>query len=205
MGASKLLAEKIVRSAAGQIGEDEREEQRFVNVRFGNVLGSRGSVVPLFRRQIEAGGPVTITDRRMTRYFMTIPEASQLVLQAGALAQNGCVYLLDMGEPVRIADLAEDLIRLSGMEPHVDVEVQEVGMRPGEKLYEELTGDGEAAGTSVHEKISVVQGPGLTGGVLENLVADLDEAARDANAAAIVSLLHEHVEGSRLRQVETRA
>ncbi|MDR9392261.1 MAG: nucleoside-diphosphate sugar epimerase/dehydratase, partial [Trueperaceae bacterium] len=159
MGASKRLAECLVQDAALRAAPG----RRYVSVRFGNVLGSRGSVVPLFQEQIRAGGPVTVTDARMTRYFMTIPEASQLVLQAGALAENGAVYVLDMGEPVRIVDLAEDLIRLSGLEPYEDVEIRETGIRPGEKLYEELLGEGETTGEKLFENIFVGQGQTFVG------------------------------------------
>jgi FlaA1/EpsC-like NDP-sugar epimerase len=131
MGASKRLCEMVV-----QCRRDSKTD--FAAVRFGNVLGSNGSVIPLFRRQIQAGGPITITDKRIIRYFMTIPEASQLVMQAGAMAKHGELFVLDMGKPVKILDLAENMIRLSGLIPYKDIDIKEVGLRPGEKLYEEL-------------------------------------------------------------------
>ncbi len=131
MGATKRMCEMIVQSRKG-------DKTSFSATRFGNVLGSNGSVIPLFRRQIANGGPVTVTDKRITRFFMTIPEASQLVMTSGAMAKNGELYVLDMGKPVKIYDLAEEMIRLSGLEPHKDIEIVETGLRPGEKLYEEL-------------------------------------------------------------------
>ena len=131
MGASKRMCEMIVQSRVDSA-------TRFAAVRFGNVLGSNGSVIPLFREQIAQGGPVTITDKRIIRYFMTIPEASQLVMQAGAMAKQGELFVLDMGKPIRIYDLAVNMIKLSGYEPEVDIEIKEIGLRPGEKLYEEL-------------------------------------------------------------------
>ena len=133
MGATKRFCEMIVQAHSTAGGKTT-----YSATRFGNVLGSAGSVIPLFKRQIENGGPVTVTDRRIIRYFMTIPEASQLVLQSGAMAENGELFVLDMGEPVKIIDLAESLIRFSGYEPGVDIEIKEIGLRPGEKLYEEL-------------------------------------------------------------------
>ena len=137
MGASKRLCEMVVQSMAGC------SATTFAAVRFGNVLGSNGSVVPLFRRQIAAGGPVTVTDKRIIRYFMTIPEAAQLVLEAGAMAKQNELFVLDMGRPVKIIELAENMIRLSGYEPYRDIEIVETGLRPGEKLYEELMMDEE--------------------------------------------------------------
>ncbi|MCK4820222.1 polysaccharide biosynthesis protein, partial [bacterium] len=153
MGATKRIAEFIVKDASLKTKTD----QCFVSVRFGNVLGSRGSVVPIFKDQINRGGPITITHPDMIRYFMTIPEASQLVLQAGALNINGAVFILDMGEPVKIVDMARDLIRLSGLEPDVDIQIKFTGIRPGEKLYEELLTAEEGADMTSHEKIFIAR------------------------------------------------
>jgi FlaA1/EpsC-like NDP-sugar epimerase len=166
MGASKRIAEFAVQDASLKA----KDGQSFVSVRFGNVLGSRGSVIPIFREQIKNGGPVTITDPEMARYFMTIPEASQLVLQAGALNQNGSVYVLDMGEPVKIYDMACDLIRLSGYEPEKDIKIKFTGIRPGEKLFEELLTSEEGAVMSEHEKIFVAR----RNGIPENFEQKLD-------------------------------
>ncbi len=151
MGATKRLAEMIIQSI------DKHSETEFVAVRFGNVLGSNGSVIPLFKRQIEQGGPVTVTHRNITRYFMTIPEAARLVIQAGAMAQGGEIFILDMGESVKIAELARDLIRLSGYIPDVDISIEYTGLRPGEKLYEELLLAEEGIKTTKHEHIFVGQ------------------------------------------------
>lgn len=149
MGASKRICEMIIQSFA------EISETKFTGVRFGNVLGSNGSVIPLFKKQIEAGGPVTVTHKEIIRYFMTIPEASQLVLQSGAYANGGEIFVLDMGEPVKIYNLAEDLIRLSGLEPHEDIGIEITGLRPGEKLYEELLMQEEGMSETPHEKIFI--------------------------------------------------
>ena len=149
MGATKRMCEMIVQ-AFNKVSDTE-----YVAVRFGNVLGSNGSVIPLFKKQIAAGGPVTLTHKDITRYFMTIPEASQLVLQAGAYAEGGEIFVLDMGKPVKIYDLAENLIKLSGYEPHKDIKIEITGLRPGEKLYEELLMNEEGLTETKHEKIFI--------------------------------------------------
>jgi FlaA1/EpsC-like NDP-sugar epimerase len=171
MGATKRLAEVIVRRAAARSG------RHYVAVRFGNVLGSRGSVVPTFLAQIRRGGPVTVTHPEMRRYFMTIPEAVQLVLQAGALGSGGELFVLDMGEPVRIADLARDLIRLSGFEEGIDIELRFTGLRPGEKLYEEVLFGHEDVRQTAHPKIirAMAEVPEPT---LEGRVGELVRAAQ---------------------------
>jgi FlaA1/EpsC-like NDP-sugar epimerase len=150
MGVSKRVAELYIQSLA------ETSATRFTTVRFGNVLGSNGSIIPLFKDQIRNGGPVTVTDPKVVRYFMTIPEATQLVLQAGCIGSGGEIFLLDMGEPVRIVELAEELIRLSGFTPHEDIEIVYSGLRPGEKLFEELLVAGEGVKPTIHEKIKVL-------------------------------------------------
>ena len=162
MGATKRLCEMIVLSRASQ-----SKTTKYSATRFGNVLGSNGSVIPLFERQIEAGGPVTITDKRIIRYFMTIPEASQLVMTSGAMAQNGQLYVLDMGRPVKILDLAENMIRMSGLEPGKDIEIVETGLRPGEKLYEELLVKGEKLGKTKNEKIFIEEDEPVSEGEIE--------------------------------------
>ncbi|MEW9698212.1 polysaccharide biosynthesis protein [Paenibacillus sp. SI8] len=149
MGATKRMAEMIIQSM------DKQSETKFAAVRFGNVLGSRGSVIPRFKEQIMAGGPVTVTHPEMIRYFMTIPEAVQLVIQAGSLSAGGEVFILDMDKPVKIVDLAKDLIRLSGLEPNVDVDIEYSGIRPGEKLYEELLTSEEGLSATKHDRIFI--------------------------------------------------
>ena len=147
MGATKRVAEKVMQ------GLNVQFDTKYITVRFGNVLGSRGSVVPLFKKQIEAGGPVTVTDPEMKRYFMTIPEASQLILQAGAMGRGGEVFVLDMGEPVKIVDLAKNMIRLYGHEPDGDIQITFTGLRPGEKLFEELLSAEEGTSATIHKQI----------------------------------------------------
>ena len=171
MGSTKAICEWIVESW----GHRADTTTRFCAVRFGNVLGSSGSVIPIFRKQIARGGPVTVTHPEMTRFFMTIPEAVQLVIQAGAIGGRGQVYVLDMGEPVKITDLAETMIRLSGKEPGTDVAIEFVGARPGEKLHEELWSDSETVTPSSHEAIMLVTRPPIDQHWLED---ELDELAR---------------------------
>lgn len=151
MGASKRVCELLVQHYA------RAYDRRFMSVRFGNVFGSVGSVVPLFEKQIKWGGPVTVTDREVTRYFMSIREAARLILQAGALGIGGEIFILKMGEPVRILDMVRDMIKLSGLEPDVDIEIKDIGLLPGEKLHEELITEGEGIQETVHEEIMVLR------------------------------------------------
>lgn len=175
MGATKRMCEMIVQSysAAG--------DTIFSATRFGNVLGSAGSVIPLFRRQIREGGPVTLTDKRIIRYFMTIPEASQLVLKSGVLAKNGELFVLDMGKPVKILDLAENMIRLSGYEPEKDIKIIETGLRPGEKLYEELLIKTEEMDRTSSEKLFIERDKPLDCAVIEEKMALLKNAVSSNN------------------------
>lgn len=190
MGASKRVAEMLVLNAAQSSGKP------FVVVRFGNVLGSRGSVVPTFQKQIEAGGPVTITHPDICRYFMTIPEAVQLVLQASVLSHGGEVFMLNMGKPVKIVDLARDLIRLSGYEVDRDIEIKFTGLRPGEKLFEELLIPGEKYEPTEHEKLLVVPNASqMVPDSLELTVKALGQAAFQNNTSLILFLLEQLVAG----------
>ena len=192
MGASKRMAELIVEDAA----RDATDGQTFVSVRFGNVLGSRGSAVPIFKNQIKNGGPVTITHPEMMRYFMTIPEATQLVLQASALGTNGDIYILDMGEPVKVLDLVKDLIRLSGLEPETDIPIVYTGIRPGEKLFEELMTAEERQGRTKHNKIFVAKPSPVEREDLGRALATLVEAAMRSDADTIRRTLAEHIQGA---------
>lgn len=192
MGASKRLAELSLQSMQGN-------GVRFMAVRFGNVIGSSGSVLPLFRRQLEHGGPITVTHPEVTRYFMTIPEAAQLILQAGGLGAGGEIFILEMGTPVKIADMAEELIRLSGKEPGKDIEIIFTGLREGEKLYEELITQGEGIVDTKYDKIMVMRSNGWNGQKNQNdfkqwlggALEDLYRTAHTYNAPAIKSKLGE--------------
>ncbi len=183
MGATKRLAELIFLAA-----DQGSATTRFHAVRFGNVLGSSGSVIPLFKRQIAAGGPVTVTHPEVRRYFMTIPEAAELVLQAAAMGQGGEIFVLDMGEPVRIQDLARNLILLSGLRPDVDIRIEFSGLRPGEKLYEEISGVEEDTVATPHAKIRIFTGKGVRGD-LPRLLEELRRAAEARDVAGALLCL----------------
>ncbi|MEN8134153.1 MAG: nucleoside-diphosphate sugar epimerase/dehydratase [Thermodesulfobacteriota bacterium] len=159
MGASKRMTEKIMQQYCQKMLDDPTSEAntRFMAVRFGNVLGSSGSVIPLFKKQIELGGPVTVTDPEMTRYFMSIEEAAQLILQAASMGEGGEIFILEMGTPIRIGQMARDLVRLCGREPDSEIEIKYIGLRPGEKLHEELITEGEGIVPTNHEKIMVLR------------------------------------------------
>jgi FlaA1/EpsC-like NDP-sugar epimerase len=199
MGGTKRVAELLVQGMA------KRSKTKFLCVRFGNVLGSNGSVVPIFQEQIRAGGPVTVTHPEMQRYFMTIPEASGLVLQAAAMGEGGEVFVLDMGEPVKIVDLARDLIRLSGLRPDIDIPIVFTGVRPGEKLSEQLTLDEEQAAKTRHEKIWIGRVATLEWEVLERHLAELRELADGGSDEAIIAKLEEIVPEFRRDHAATNA
>ena len=172
MGATKQIAERYVHTLSQQ------SATRFMVVRFGNVLGSAGSVVPIFKEQIRAGGPITITDQRMVRFFMTIPEASQLVLQAAAMGAGGEIFVLEMGEPVRIVDLARDMVRLSGLPQHA-IEIVFTGIRPGEKLYEELYFEEEQTLETAHPKLRAARHRDYSLGEVRRSIAQLEHLVNE--------------------------
>jgi FlaA1/EpsC-like NDP-sugar epimerase len=189
MGASKRICEMIVQAMS------RHSETAFVAVRFGNVLGSNGSVIPLFKMQISKGGPVTVTSKEITRYFMTIPEAAQLVLQAGAYAKGGEIFVLDMGKPVKIYDLACDLIRLSGLEPHKDIKINVTGLRPGEKLYEELLTKEEGLEKTVNNKIFVGKSTYTSIELLKKAFEDISLILEGGSKEQLIEKIHELVPG----------
>jgi FlaA1/EpsC-like NDP-sugar epimerase len=190
MGASKRIAEIICQGFARD------GKTKFVTVRFGNVLNSVGSVIPLFKSQIAKGGPVTVTHPEIYRYFMTIPEAAQLIMQAGAMGQGGEIFILDMGEPIKIVDLAKDMITLSGLEPDKDIKIVFAGLRPGEKLYEELLMDGEEVTSTIHQKIKVAAAEKVdwrsTLSHIEQLLASLQDGMSGASLETVKRLVPEY-------------
>ncbi|HPZ63590.1 MAG TPA: nucleoside-diphosphate sugar epimerase/dehydratase [Halanaerobiales bacterium] len=188
MGATKRVAEMLVQAM------NKRSQTKYMAVRFGNVLGSNGSVIPLFKKQIATGGPVTVTHEEVTRYFMTIPEAVQLVIQAAALGRGGEVFVLDMGEPVKIINLAKDLIKLSGLKLGEDIDIEITGLRPGEKLYEELLHDTENNISTEHERIFITRLEEIDDAALAAALEDLWEESCQDNAIAIIRLLMDLVE-----------
>jgi FlaA1/EpsC-like NDP-sugar epimerase len=186
MGATKRLAELLVRSF-------QPDGSAYVSVRFGNVLGSNGSVVPIFKEQIARGGPVTVTHPDMRRYFMTIPEACQLVLQASTMGKGSEIFVLNMGEPVRIADLARNLILLSGLRPEHDIRITFTGPRPGEKLFEELNEEAEGLLPTHHEKINVFAGASMPWPEIERHLARLRTSCRERNCDELISVVKQVV------------
>ncbi|MCI5151317.1 MAG: polysaccharide biosynthesis protein, partial [Candidatus Electrothrix sp. MAN1_4] len=196
MGASKRLTEMLMQAYAAPscpLSEDDTATFRtiFMAVRFGNVLGSSGSVIPLFKRQIERGGPVSVTHPEINRYFMSIEEAAQLILQAGAMGQGGELFLLKMGKPIKIADMARQLIKLSGRIPDVEIKIQYTGLREGEKLYEELITDGEGIVETGHEKIMVLRGVQEEHNRLLNGIEKLREKADEQDTKGIKDIMQE--------------
>ncbi len=189
MGASKRIAEMLIQSQNGC----GLSHTKFMTVRFGNVVGSVGSVVPLFKKQIKKGGPVTVTHPEVTRFFMTIPEACQLILQAGSMGKGGEIFLLDMGTSIKIVDMARDLIRFSGFEPEVDIKIEYIGLRPGEKLFEELIIEGEDVVPTSHEKIMVLKGMDCNLQILNGNIHNLIQMAKDQKIETIKEKLQEMV------------
>lgn len=184
MGASKRIAEKYIQSLHFKNVFEKAHDTKFITTRFGNVLGSNGSVVPLFKKQIENGGPITLTHPEIIRYFMTIPEACQLVLEAGGMGNGGEIYIFDMGKPVKIIDLAKKMIRLAGYEPDVDIDIKFIGLRPGEKLYEELLNDESKTLPTHHEKIMIA----------EEVEEDYHQIINDINTLISISLSKDEIE-----------
>ncbi|MDO5655251.1 MAG: nucleoside-diphosphate sugar epimerase/dehydratase [Flavobacteriaceae bacterium] len=189
MGASKRVAELYVQS----LQEKPGNTTKFITTRFGNVLGSNGSVIPLFRKQIEAGGPVTVTHPDITRFFMTIPEACELVLQAGTMGQGGEIYVFDMGEPVKILDLAKKMIKMSGFKPETDIAIKITGLRPGEKLYEELLSDESKTLPTFHEKIMRAKDETVSYEIMEKCTKEIARATVRKNKTELVQMIKQMV------------
>jgi FlaA1/EpsC-like NDP-sugar epimerase len=189
MGATKRLAEMYVQAKFA----NQRRQTKFMAVRFGNVLGSSGSVIPIFQRQIAEGGPVKVTHPEMTRYFMTIPEASMLVLQSATQGEGGEIFVLDMGKPVKIVDLARQMIELSGLKPDEDIQIEFTGTRPGEKLFEELRHTGENYAPTTHPKICRFISQPMELEAIEKVLQRLEASLYDSDADQIKQLLREVV------------
>jgi FlaA1/EpsC-like NDP-sugar epimerase len=185
MGASKRAAELLY----SLLQNVEGNTTKFITTRFGNVLGSNGSVIPHFKKQIEAGGPVTITHPDIVRYFMTIPEACELVLQAGTMGEGGEIFVFDMGEPVKILDLANRMIKLSGFEPNIDIKIIYTGLRPGEKLYEELLSDNAKTLPTHNEKIMVSKDPSMGFEEIDLLTKQITKASLRRDKVEVVKIL----------------
>jgi FlaA1/EpsC-like NDP-sugar epimerase len=193
MGCSKRISEIYVQSLNNHLDKSGARHTLFVTTRFGNVLGSNGSVIPLFKKQIQAGGPVTVTHPEITRYFMTIPEACQLVLEAGAMGKGGEIFIFDMGNSIRIADLAKKMIQLSGFEPDKDIEIIYTGLREGEKLYEELLGDKENSIPTHHPKIMKAKVSEYAYHEANNYIELFWDLVNDRNELKMVALMKELV------------
>jgi FlaA1/EpsC-like NDP-sugar epimerase len=193
MGASKRIAEIYVQSLFLKLSKENNECTKFITTRFGNVLGSNGSVVPYFKKQIAQGGPVTVTHPDIIRYFMTIPEASSLVLEAATLGLGGEIFIFDMGQPVKISDLAKNMIRLAGFVPGKDIEIIYTGLRPGEKLYEELLNQKELTIPTSHEKILVAKVREYDYDVVSVLIDKLIHSAQEGKTFPTVQIMKEIV------------
>jgi FlaA1/EpsC-like NDP-sugar epimerase len=193
MGCSKRIAEIYVQSLNNHLQSRDTAKTSFVTTRFGNVLGSNGSVIPVFKSQIEKGGPITVTHPEITRYFMTIPEACQLVLEAGVMGNGGEIFIFDMGQSVKILDLAKKMILLSGMTPGKDIDIVFTGLRDGEKLYEELLNDKEDTMPTHHEKIMIGKVQEYSYNEINNYVELFHELVNDRNELKMVALMKELV------------
>jgi FlaA1/EpsC-like NDP-sugar epimerase len=189
MGASKRAAEMYVQS----LQQRATGKTTFITTRFGNVLGSNGSVIPYFKKQIESGGPVTVTHQDIIRYFMTIPEACQLVLQAGTMGNGGEIFVFDMGKPVKIMDLAKRMIQLSGFKPYTDIDIKIIGLRPGEKLYEELLSDSSTSMPTHHQKIMIAKDQAISYKDVLNHIIEITAAAQQENDDFLVGKIKQLV------------